>query len=129
MGGINGLAHRVYLDANVFIYAVEGYPTFKDRLRILLEAIDRRDIEAVTSELTLAEVLVKPFREGQPHWQEIYQQVLQPSPTLQLVPISKTLLTTAARIRARSNITLPDAIHAATSQQMQCGSFLTNDSS
>ena len=64
MGRLTGLTGPVYLDANIFIYALEGYPDFQARITILLEAMDHQEIEALTSELTLAEVLVKPFREA-----------------------------------------------------------------
>jgi len=54
MGRITGLTGPVYLDANIFIYALEGYPDFQARITILLEAMDHQEIEALTSELTLA---------------------------------------------------------------------------
>ncbi len=43
------------------MYALEGYPAFQPILTPLFETIDCGDIQAVTSELTLAEVLVKPL--------------------------------------------------------------------
>lgn len=52
---------RVYLDTNIFIYAVEGYPKFQPELNVLFEAFDDGTLKAITSELTLAEVLVKPL--------------------------------------------------------------------
>ncbi len=55
------LSGRVYLDTNIFIYALEGYPTFRAVLTTLFAALDRGDLVAVTSELTLAEALVKPL--------------------------------------------------------------------
>lgn len=51
---------RVYLDTNIFIYALEGYADFIDDLTELFASIDAGNIRAVTSELTLAEVLVRP---------------------------------------------------------------------
>jgi predicted nucleic acid-binding protein len=113
--------------STLFIYALEGYPDFTPRIAILLEAMDRQEIEALTSELTLAEVLVKPFRERHVAWQRTYQEVLQPSVSLTLLPVSRAILIAAAQIRAQFPIKLPDAIHAATAQQVSCGSFLTND--
>ena len=49
------LSGRVYLDTNIFIYALEGYPTFQTALIMLFDALDRQALSAVTSELTLAE--------------------------------------------------------------------------
>ena len=51
----------IYLDTNVFIYAVEGvaeHAAFIDKMFLLLDA---GELIATTSELTLAEVLTKPF--------------------------------------------------------------------
>ena len=54
----------LYLDTNIFIYALEGYPKFIASVRALFAAIDEGRIRAVTSELTLAESLVKPMMDG-----------------------------------------------------------------
>jgi len=40
---------------------VEGYPKFQPELNVLFEAFDDGTLKAITSELTLAEVLVKPL--------------------------------------------------------------------
>ncbi len=46
---------RIYIDTNIFIYAVEGYSEFVEPLTSFFSAIDNSELEAVTSELTLAE--------------------------------------------------------------------------
>ncbi|HEX5647226.1 MAG TPA: PIN domain-containing protein [Nitrospira sp.] len=121
------LAGRIYLDTNIFIYALEGYPVFRAVLTTLFTALDRGELMAVTSELTLAEVLVKPLLDRHAERQAAYLQALQPSPSLQLVPVSREVLIAAARLRADANLKLPDAIHAATAQLTGCDQFLTND--
>jgi predicted nucleic acid-binding protein len=121
------LSGRVYLDTNIFIYALEGYPVFRAVLTMLFEALDRGELTAVTSELTLAEVLVKPLLDHHAERQAAYLEALQPSTSLQIVPVSREVLIAAARLRADANLKLPDAIHAATAQLTGCGQFLTND--
>ena len=54
---------RLYLDTNIFIYAVEGFKPHDRILRELFELIADQAVHAVTSELTLAEALIVPFRE------------------------------------------------------------------
>ncbi len=44
---------KVYLDTNIFIYALEGYPAFNPFLTALFKAIDEGHILAISSELTL----------------------------------------------------------------------------
>ena len=58
------LGRTVYLDTNIFIYAVEGYAPEEAFLRELFAALEDGRFTAVTSELSLAEVLVKPFELG-----------------------------------------------------------------
>ncbi|MFH0958320.1 MAG: hypothetical protein V1897_06415 [Pseudomonadota bacterium] len=52
---------RIYLDTNIIIYPLEGYPECASSLATLFAAIDEGKLSAVTSELTLAESLVKPM--------------------------------------------------------------------
>ena len=118
---------RVYLDTNIFIYALEGYPDFVDELTELFESLDEGNLSAVTSELTLAEVLVRPFIDGNTQRQTAYQQALQSSDVLEVVPVSRDVLIEAARLRSVANLRLPDAIHGATARLTGCGTFLTND--
>ena len=117
----------VYLDTNVFIYALEGYPAFAEDLTALFEGIDRGDCRAVTSELTLAEALVKPIRDRSAARQQAYEAILTPSRGLAVRAVSREILLDAARIRARSGHRLPDAIHLATAKATRSGLFLTND--
>lgn len=126
--GINALrGQRVYLDTNVFIYALEGYPEFVDGLAELFQSIDRGEIHAVTSELTLAEVLVKPFMDASHERQQAYDQVLTSSEMFTVAPVSRVVLKEAAQLRAKMGIKLPDAIHLATACLAGCQTFLTSD--
>lgn len=119
--------HRNYLDTNIWIYALEGYPEFLQPLTDLFAAIDRGVVQAVTSELTLAEVLVKPFMDGSTDRQIAYRQAIRSSQFLQVISVSREILIEAAELRANSQIKLPDAIHIATALSMQCSTLLTND--
>lgn len=127
MAGLT-LSGRVYLDTNIFIYALEGYPTFRTALTTLFDALDRQELTAVTGELTLAEALVKPFLDRSVEREAAYLRMLQPSASLQMLPVNRDVLVAAARLRADTNIKLSDAIHAATAQIAGCSYFLTNDS-
>ena len=54
----------LYLDSNVFIYAIEGFEPYRRQLDELFSAIESSAVQAWTSELTLAEVLVRPVQIG-----------------------------------------------------------------
>ncbi|MBS0655895.1 MAG: type II toxin-antitoxin system VapC family toxin [Verrucomicrobia bacterium] len=118
----------IYLDVNVFIYALEGYPKFEAFLTELFKRIDNGEIQAVTSELTLAESLVKPMMDGNSRLEKIYLETIQSSQWLQAVPVSRDILISAARLRSNfTHLRLPDAIHLTTAKATQCQTFLTND--
>lgn len=55
---------NIYLDTNVFIYALEGYSEYALVLSTLFAAVDQGVIQAFTSELSLAESLVKPMMDN-----------------------------------------------------------------
>ena len=118
---------RRYLDTNIWIYTWEEYPTFVTDLRELFQSIDAGDLEAVTSELTLAEVLVKPARDGNLELQTLYRLAIQNIGGLHVAPVSREVLSEAAQLSASTNLKLLDAIHATTAILTECSTFLTND--
>ncbi|HOE12164.1 MAG TPA: type II toxin-antitoxin system VapC family toxin [bacterium] len=119
---------RVYLDTNVFIYHLIGYQPLRPQLDTVFGLIDREEYRAVTSELTLAEILVKPFRDGNSDQQTQCRALLESNSQIELHPITRSILISAARIRAESTLTLADAIHLATAQTAGRTILLTNDS-
>ena len=128
MGKLSAIiGKRVYCDANVFIYALEGYAAHANLLKALLQAMDSRELIVVTSELTVAEVLVKPLRDGDKTLEQKYRRFLTPSTALELWPLTRVILERAAEARAVSKMKLPDALHWTTALQACCDSFLTND--
>jgi predicted nucleic acid-binding protein len=127
MALLSSVGQRVYLDTNVFVYAVEGYPQFAQEIRALFRAIDQGQVKAVTSELTLAEVLVKPLADGNDELCRLYENTLWTSRGLSVLPVTRAILRSAAQLRASANVRLPDAIHLATASAVGCNSFLTND--
>jgi len=119
---------RVNLDTNIFIYALEGYPAYMPAITEIFSRIDVGDLNAITSELTLAETLVKPLMDNNKPLYHAYIRALQPRDGFSLVAISRDILIAAASLRAsNAQIRLPDAIHAATAMEHECASFLTND--
>jgi len=130
MGRVSAeLGAKVYLDTNIVIYAIEGFADLANQIRALLQALDDAEIVAVTSELTLAEALIKPLKDQNQPVQQAYKKFLTPTSVLQVVPISNNILEAAAQLRATTKLKLPDAIHLATANLNDCDCFLTNDDS
>jgi predicted nucleic acid-binding protein len=53
---------RVYVDTNAFVYFLERHREFYDRVLPLFEAAAQGKLQLVTSELTIAEMLVQPYK-------------------------------------------------------------------
>ncbi|PSB20637.1 PIN domain-containing protein [Phormidesmis priestleyi ULC007] len=117
----------VYADTSIFIYTIEVNPDYYGLLQPLWAMVQAKQVEIVSSELTLMEALVVPLRDANTGLVSTYEQFLQSS-DIQLVPIDQAVLRGAARLRATTNLKTPDAVHAATALSGGCTIFLTNDS-
>jgi len=111
----------------VIISAAERSNSFGPAQVLFFAHIDQRRIEVVTSEITLAECLVKPFADKDIFAVETYMALLGEQPSLPVVPISRSILLSAAQLRAETKLKLPDAIHVATAKWAECSAFVTND--
>ena len=122
----------VYLDANPIVYALEGPDELAAALKNLFSIFRSRPGIAVTSELTLAEVLPKkriPDRQ--------FFDLLIWSKVLELLPVTREILLETARYRQvarprRSGTPvampkLPDSIHVVTAIRAGCGAFVSSD--
>jgi len=120
----------VYLDANTFIYAIESSGEEGEAMRTLLTALREHRGAAVTSELTLAEVLAPSSgvrRDGD--LKRLYLNLLVWSGFVRLDAVSRDVLfdTTKLRAVAPRKLSLPDAIHLCTAVRARCRYFVTRD--
>ncbi|MFN7932277.1 MAG: PIN domain-containing protein [Bryobacteraceae bacterium] len=118
---------RIFLDTNIFIYYYEDAGPMAALARGLLERLDRRGDQIVTSALTIGELLVHPLRMRNEKLAALYEQVLQP-PVIEIVPFDRACATAFARVRLDKSIKPPDAIQLACAATARCDLFLTNDS-
>lgn len=122
----------VYVDANPIAYAFEGPEELASTLMQLFSIFRHSPGLAVTSELTLAEVLPKkktPDRQ--------FLDLLIWSQIFDLRPVTREILIETAKYRRISGRhlpdgrlaipKLPDAIHVVTAIQSNCKYFLSSD--
>jgi predicted nucleic acid-binding protein len=123
----------VYLDANPFIYALEGAPAISAPIKTLFEALRAWPGAGITSELTLAEVLApSKGRKRTPLLKRAYLDLMVWSRFIDLQLISRGVLYETVNLRATratAKLKLPDAIHLATAIRGQCRFFLSGDKS
>lgn len=117
----------VYFDTNIFVYALEDVAEYQEQISRLFTFLEDNACIVVTSELTLAECLVKPYKDNNSESIEKYEQYLQNSDYLKVEPVSRDILHSAASNRATTSNSLPDSIHLATAVYTGCQYFVTND--
>lgn len=120
---------RIYLDANVFIDAYEGEPLLSDPAAALLDELRKESGLAVTSELSLAEVLARPEAEQDWRRKRAYLNLIVWSRVVTPIPITREVLYLTAKLRAfhRPKLKLLDAIHLATASGQRCRVFVSRD--
>jgi len=118
---------RAYLDTSTVIYAFEGASKFANLQPGLLDLLDDELMTAVTSELTLLEVLTGPRKAGNLLLETTYRDFLTPSPVTLTEAIDNSVLEKALDLRAQHGLKTPDAIHIATGLLAGCRLFVTRD--
>lgn len=118
---------RLYLDTAPLIYWVEAHPDYIFKMDRIVDAIETTPLQALTSVLTLAEVMVQPLRVGNTDLAQEYHDILVIRDDYILVEISTDIAISAAAIRARHSLRTPDALHAAAAIRTGCDAILTND--
>lgn len=121
---------RLYLDANILIALGESKGEIPDLLTELVAQQKPTPIPFLcTSELTLAEILVLPYRESDDELIERYDGWLTTGSFMEVGPVDRSVLWYAAMLRADyKTIKLPDAIHISTAIGFGCTHMLTADS-
>ncbi len=117
----------IYLDTSVVIYTVQRNADYAAALRPLWDAVLAKTTQIVTSELTILECLVAPYRLNDKSLEDDYERFFL-TPGLRVLAIDKDTLRRAAMMRAEHPpLKVPDAIHGASAVLAGCVSFLTND--
>ena len=118
---------RLGLDTAPIIYFVEAHPRYDAVVVEVFRRIRARHLLAVTSLISLAEVLVLPMLRGNVRLQAEYERLLTTSSQLRMRVIRRPAARRAATLRARYGLKLPDALQIAVAIDAGCDAFLTND--
>lgn len=118
---------RIALDTNVFIYELEANPRYVGLTRQIFEWIARPNHSAVTSTITMTELLVVPYREGNPMASDMFYAFLATYPNLEWIAPDLAIADLAAMLRAKHKFRTPDALQAATAIASKATALVTND--
>ncbi len=117
----------VAIDTNCFIYYLEGGMWAEELKDNLFLPLEEGSFRAVTSVLTIAEMLVRPKSLGLQDVCEEYILLLSSYPNLEIVPFTLRIAIRCAEVRAHYRLPTPDALQVATALEEGAGVFLTND--
>ncbi len=120
-------AGRVGIDTALFIYYLEDHPRYLPLCDELFDLLEQGGAEAVTSTVSLLEVLVQPLAQNKTDLVNEYRSFLTATPHLTLSPLSPTLAEQSAILRTRYQIRLADAVQVAAAIAFGSRLFLTND--
>ena len=120
--------HKIIgLDTAPFIYFIEDVAPYADLLDPVFSLVENHVLRAVTSTVTFAEILTKPFADKNFSLADEIKFTLKSFSSLSVASIDEKLGEVAALIRARYTIRLPDALQVAAAIQREATLFLTND--
>jgi len=117
----------VTVDTAPIIYLMEDHPTLLEPYLPIFERIEAGTLRGVVSTVTLAEFLAGPLRSGNEILADRYYQGLANSTNWYVQEFDAPLSFTAARIRTRYGLKLPDAIQVATAIYSSSSALVTHD--
>ena len=118
---------RIALDTSVFIYHLEPNPRYLALTNLIFSWLERAGSNALTSTITMTELLVLPYREGDEQRADDLYSLLSTYPNLDWTAPNLEIAELAARIRALHRLQTPDALQAATAAHTGATGLITND--
>ncbi len=131
--GLNRLAEelehhdRIALDSSVFIYQLEAHPHYLPLTETVFSWLERRERSAVASTITMAELLVVPYRRKDQQKVDEFFALLSTYPGIEWIAPDLQIADIAARLRAQYRLKTPDALLAATAEVESATAIVTND--
>ena len=120
-------SQKVGVDTMIFIYTFEEHPDYLPLLREFFGVLEKGEMEAITSPISITECLVRPYRRKDFALAAQYMVLFRNFPHLSIIPMTDDVAERAAFLRAHYNLKTPDAIQVATALISGCRAFLTND--
>lgn len=118
---------RIALDTSIFIYQLQAHPKYAALTNEVFAWLELPKSLGVTSTITITELLVGPYREGNQRKADEILALLSTYPNLEWLAPSLEVADLAAQIRARHGLRTPDAIQAATAIVGRATALVTND--
>lgn len=119
---------KIGLDTSVFIFQVERNEKYLDIVAPIFMWLESPRAQAVTSTITMLELLVLPYRAADIDRVNMFYALLSTFPHLEWVAPSLRIADIGAQLRAEHRLRTPDALQAATAISRNATGFVSNDS-
>lgn len=117
----------IALDSMIFIYHFEKSRHFFARTQRIFRDIEKGKNIGLASVITLLEILTLPKKEKNHFLVKEYLETLKNFPNLRFVEVDWQIADLASSLRAKYNLTSPDAIQIATALANNADYFVTAD--
>ena len=111
------------VDSVPIIYALEAHPKFAARYKLMFARHAAVELSLAATTITIAEVLIGPLGAGEEALAKRYRAVLE---SWQVVELTVDIAETAARLRAKMKLKLPDAIQVASAHSVNADALVTH---
>ena len=118
---------RIALDTSIFIYHLEPNPKYLAYTDPIFSWLEQSGSRAITCTITMTELLVLPYRQGDQTRANDFYGLLSTYPNLDWIAPNLEIADLAARIRALHRLRTPDALQAATAAHSLATGLITND--
>jgi len=120
-------AKVIGMDTSIFIYFLEDNERYGPLAQIAINGIEKGKWQGITSTITLMEITVRPWQLGRESAAREYEAILVHFPNLSIMDVDRNVARAAAQLRAKYNVSPPDALQVAASLSFGAKAFLTND--
>lgn len=118
---------RIGLDTSLFIYHLNDHPQYRHLTALIFQWVQRRGHSAVTSTITMTELLVHPYRANDIDQVNDIYALASTFPNLEWRPPTLAVADDAARLRAAYGLRTPDALQVAAALASGATGLASND--
>lgn len=121
------IGKSIYIDANIFIYFLDGQEPFASMVTPFLEKVMLGEIIGCTGDAVIAEVMVHPYKLGNLAMIEQFKAFFGQENFLSILSHDGKAFDLAASISGKKGMKLVDSLHMATALQTGCDYLITHD--
>ena len=118
---------KVAIDSMCFIYQFEGSKIYGELTKQLFLRLQKNKLTAVSSVLTIAEILAFDKLQKNRVLFEQAKAKLYSTPNLRIITVNEAISEASAILKCKYKITLPDAIQLSTAIMSDQKAFISND--